>query len=99
MSLDSNAVFFLTAIQCPALPGIDNAIISYNSVGTDSFFFNTAATHICDNGYFLSDGSNMRVCGGVDSSTAGMWSGTAPTCTGESLLLVSMIATYHSVLL
>ena len=80
-----------TAILCSDLPDIINGDISYDPAGDDPFPFNTLATHTCDNGYFLSNGSDVRVCGGNDSSTTGMWNGFTPTCTGESLLLVSMI--------
>ncbi len=77
------------AIQCPTLNDINNGDISYNSRNdAGQFGFNTEATHTCDNGFFLSNGSDVRVCGGNDSSTIGMWSGHIPVCTGESLLLI-----------
>ncbi|XP_064407236.1 sushi, von Willebrand factor type A, EGF and pentraxin domain-containing protein 1-like isoform X2 [Halichondria panicea] len=70
-----------SAIQCTTLEAIDNGVISYNPTGNGQFGFNTEATHTCTTGYFLSSGSDVRVCGGNDSSTTGMWSGTVPTCT------------------
>ncbi len=85
-----NGMFILlyTAIQCTTLSAIDNGTISYNPTGNGQFGFNTVATHTCTMGYFLSSGCNVRMCGGDDSSTTGMWSGNVPMCTGESLLLV-----------
>ncbi len=74
------------------LEAIDNGTISYNPIGNGQLEFNTEATHTCTTGYFLSSGSDVRVCGGNDSSTTGMWSGTVPTCTGESLLLHGLYA-------
>ncbi len=74
------------------LEAIDNGTISYNPIGNGQLEFNTEATHTCTMGYFLSNGSDVRVCEGNDSSTAGMWSGTVPTCTGESLLLHGLYA-------
>ncbi len=73
------------AIQCSELTGIANGTISYNPTGTGSFGFNTEAIHTCDNGFFLSNGSDVRVCGG-GFIINGTWSGDIPTCTGESLL-------------
>ncbi len=78
------------------LSAIDNGTISYNPTENGRFGFNTEATHTCNTGYFLSSGSDVRVCGGNDSSTTGMWSDTVPTCTGKSLLLVCMhMCTVH----
>ncbi len=75
-----------TVIQCPALNDINNGDIRYNSrKNAGKFGFNTEATHTCDNGYFLSSESDVRVCGGDDSSTTGTWSGTAPGCSGNEV--------------
>ncbi len=74
---------FSSAIQCSALSPIDNGVISYNPLGTEPFGLNTEAIHTCAMGYFLSSGSDVRVCGGGCSAT-GVWSGTVPTCTGEN---------------
>ena len=43
---------------------------------------NTVATYTCTNGYTLS-GDTIRTCG-----SDGGWSGSAPTCQGESLLIL-----------
>ncbi len=78
-------MFFYTAIQCPALNNINNGDISYNSGNNaGQLWFNTEATHTCDNGFFLSNGNGVRVCEGNDSSTTGVWSVDIPVCTGES---------------
>ncbi len=51
--------------------------------------FNTEATHTCDTFYTLTNGSDVRVCGGDDSNTTGAWSGTAPGCSGNSIDLMN----------
>ncbi len=84
-------MFFYIAIQCQVLNDIEEGNISYNSVINEGqLAFNTEATHTCDKSYILSSGrpSDVRVCGGNDSSAIGMWNGTTPICTGEILLLV-----------
>ncbi|XP_064386390.1 sushi, von Willebrand factor type A, EGF and pentraxin domain-containing protein 1-like [Halichondria panicea] len=63
-------------ITCSALPSLANGIIDYSGAGsTDSRPVGTVATHTCDTGYAIIDGSTTRTCG-----SDGVWSGLAPTC-------------------
>lgn len=40
------------------------------------------ATYVCNAGFGLNGRDTTSACGGDDSSSAGMWSGTPPTCEG-----------------
>ncbi len=63
-------------ITCSDLPSLTNGIIDYSGAGsTDSRPVGTVATHTCDTGYAIIDGSTTRTCG-----SDGVWSGLAPTC-------------------
>lgn len=48
---------------------------------TTPYSFGSTAMYECNAGFGLSH-LTPRQCGGDDSSTIGVWSGAAPTCTG-----------------
>ncbi len=74
------------AITCSSLSPITNGRISYSPDTTSPFDLGTVATYSCDNGLFLS-GSESRTCEGDGSSITGMWSGTAPICSGVCIYI------------
>ncbi len=77
------------AITCTSLSPVDNAVITYSPDTTSPFDLETSALHSCVDGFFLS-GSSTRRCEGDGSSTSGMWSGSAPICTGITNLDTSI---------
>ncbi len=76
-------MYNFVAITCSALAQIINGTISYES---STFGFGSSATHSCMDGFFLS-GSSTRRCEGDGSSTSGIWSGSAPICTGTYIVI------------
>ncbi len=64
-------------VTCSALISLTNGDIT-----PDSRSVGTVATYTCDTGYTLS-GDTTRTCG-----SAGVWSGSAPTCQGKEYKLV-----------
>ena len=73
-----NILLTLTAITCTSLSPIANGLIGYES---NTFNFGTSATYTCTDGFFLI-GGNSRRCGGDGTSVNGVWSETAPICSG-----------------
>ena len=57
-------------------------MVSYrgDSDGSSPYDYNTAATHTCNEGFFMTAGNVVRTCGNGEGVN-GAWSGTAPTCT------------------
>ena len=43
----------------------------------NEFLFGNVVMYSCEDGYFMSEGSEERVC-----QSTGLWSGTPPVCTG-----------------
>lgn len=72
---------FPAAITCPALPTVNNGMISYSTIEENGFSFGTFATHTCNAGFFR-EGNENRECSGDGSSVNGTWTGTAPICGG-----------------
>ena len=83
------ALFTHTAIECEPLTAIVNAIISYSTVGSPNYAFETVATYSCNFGFFMDltvGGSGTRTCGDDgDGNTLGVFSDTAPSCVGKSV--------------
>ncbi len=72
----TNHSYYLTGSACPDLTALQNGVISYNTVSVNGYRrVTTVATHICNTGLDLI-GTSIRTC------SAGVWDGTAPTCTG-----------------
>ncbi len=70
------------AIICADLPAPMNGGIEYSSDAISPYYgFGTSVTVVCEVGYGASDLA-LRVCGGDDSSTNGVWDGTPATCCG-----------------
>ena len=79
-----------TAIQCEPLAAIDNGMISYSTTGSPNYALGTVATYSCNTGFVLdlSVGFEMRTCvDDGDNDALREFSGTAPSCVGESVLL------------
>ncbi len=75
---------FSTAITCPILSSPSNGRVT---VSRFPIIIDTIAGYVCDEGYVIS-GNSIRLCGGGDgSSTTGVWSGTAATCTGTCIYI------------
>ena len=72
------------SITCTSLSPITNGRISYSPDATSPFDIETVATYSCIDGFFLS-GSDTRTCEGDGASFSGMWSGTAPICSGKKI--------------
>ena len=75
-------LFSFTAIMCLDLPNPQNGRIDFSIDETAFFDYNTNATYVCDIGYGLTDEGAVRICGGDETSTTGVWSGDSPTCEG-----------------
>ena len=58
-------------ITCEPLVDPPNGVVSFNTT------VNSVATYSCNTGYTLT-GDDMRTC-----LETGVWSGSAPTCTGK----------------
>ena len=71
----------IAAITCSALNPITNGTITYDLDTSDPFDFGTTATITCNIGFNLG-GDSTRTCSGDGLSTNGMWSGSAPICSG-----------------
>ena len=88
--------FIITAITCPRLPDHNQTSISYSPDTIPPFPFGTRAMYTinCPEGMESSGGDDMRTC--TDGIKAvGVWSGTAPTCTGMHFLHIIL---YRSLL-
>ena len=82
------------AITCIDLSAPANGRIDYSPETTSPYGFGTTAIYVCESGF----GVNVlqpRICSGDDSSTIGVWSGIAPTCTG---MFQSSFVLLHSVI-
>ncbi len=68
--------------NCPDLPSLTNGMIIYSAGSTNNRPFISRATHSCNTGYTLTEGTftigTTRVC-----VSGGMWDGSPPTCQGE----------------
>ncbi len=74
----------IAAIQCNALDGIENGVITYAIDTTPNYDPGTVATYTCDAGFFLYlslGGSMTRTCvDDEDNDAEGVFSGQAPRC-------------------
>ena len=59
------------SVRCQELVAPDNGMVSYDQSGQVYF----AASYVCNDGYYLVGGDEMRTC-----QSDGPWSGTEPTC-------------------
>ena len=87
--------FICVAVTCFDLPVPDNGRVVYSALGTP-YDFGTQATYICDSGFGLNGGDEVRSCAGGGSSTNGTWSGRATTCEGIANILVSYSDIRHT---
>ena len=72
--------------MCPVLSVPENSAITYSEDSSSSLGFLGTATYSCNTGFGLSDGDTVRTCVGAAGSS-GEWTGTAPTCEGEFMLI------------
>ena len=70
------------AITCTSLSSIPNGRITYTPDTTSPFDFGTTATYSCDDGFFIV-GNSAQTCDGDGSGVGGVWSGSAPVCSGH----------------
>ena len=49
------------------------------------FDLGTTAKYVCDLGYGVIEGADVRTCVKDGFNETGLWSGAAPTCDGKSL--------------
>ena len=73
-------VYIATALTCSGLSVPQNGRIFFTPDTTSPYDYNSVATYACNPGFGLTGGDPTRTCGGDDSSTSGVWSGTAPVC-------------------
>lgn len=73
----------ITAIECPPLLDIPNGTISYSPDVSPNFDLGTNATYTCDDGFYIMDVTEARVC--MDENAMGVWSGQKPLCVGTLL--------------
>ena len=74
--------FCLIAVDCGALPLVQNG-----HTVTSGIVFQSVASYLCDNGYYL-DGPMNRTC-----ESNATWSGDEPVCKGSTTLcLISSVA-------
>ena len=69
------------AIICASLSSINNGAITYSPDISSPFNYGTTATHTCNEGFFLV-GDSTQTCDGDGSGVNGVWSGSAPVCSG-----------------
>ena len=70
-----------TVIRCPALPTVEDAVVTYSSnAAMSQYDYGTTATYECDSGYELTEGDTVRTCTGDGSNSEDQWNGTAPVC-------------------
>ena len=72
-------------IMCPALPDIDNGMVSWTGLSPGD-----VATYTCDSGFILV-GDPTRMC-----RDNGTWSGEEPTCERKLLLPLYYIILLHN---
>ena len=73
------------AVTCQDLLSPNNGQITFTTDTTAPFDYGTEAAYSCDTGYGLNaDVPTTRTCVGDGSSPDGMWSGSPPSCNGES---------------
>ena len=83
----------LTAILCGSLPAISNGryTIMNSSLAINErnqWMFGSTATYSCKIGFKITGGNKTRTCIEDQENTnyrTGVWSGTAPNCTGECI--------------
>ncbi|XP_064387965.1 uncharacterized protein LOC135336171 isoform X3 [Halichondria panicea] len=68
------------SITCTSLSSISNGVLVYGPDSTNPFNFGTIASYTCDDGFYLTSGSDVRTCGGDGLNTIGSWNGAAPVC-------------------
>ena len=74
-------ILFSSAITCTSLSLLNNGVLSYNPDTMTPFDFGTTASYSCNEGFFLVGNTN-QTCGGDGSGVNGIWSGSAPVCSG-----------------
>ena len=70
-----------SAITCTSLSQVNNGLVTYSPDTTSPFSFGTTATYSCNEGFFL-QGGRTQTCVGDGSGLNGVWSGSAPVCSG-----------------
>ena len=84
------------AIFCTSLSTITNGRTTYSPDTTSPFNFGTTAIYSCNEGFFLT-GESTLTCGGDGSEVDGIWSDSAPVCSGwQSILSKVILFTFNS---
>ena len=82
-----------TAIECEALPAIENGFITYAVDNVPNYDLGTTATYACNEGYFLdlSVGVRVRTCVDDDGMDAlGVFTDQAPSCVRKFVSFYSL---------
>ena len=84
----------LSAITCDRQTAIPNGTTEYRLhdesestlTDTDQVPYGTTASYSCDQGLMLTGGNITQTCEvSANNTRVGVWSGTKPNCTGESV--------------
>ena len=78
LNQSQNVIFFLNVGSCGTPRSLTNGQTSYTSTTVGS-----KVTYTCDPGYMMIAGNSSRTC-----QSDGLWSGSLPTCTRKSTLLL-----------
>ena len=62
--------------MCPELSRVENGNIQLSS----GQLLGTTAEYICDDGFVIDGGDNVRRCSSNGASVIGVWTGRAPSC-------------------
>ncbi len=84
--------YFFTVITCPSLTDHSHTSIIYlRDNTTPPFPYGTRANYTinCPEGMERDGGDDVRTCTADENSAVGVWSGTAPTCTGMHFLHIN----------
>ncbi len=83
-------------VTCPTLVPLNNGSIVY-SVDTERIGYGVTATYSCDvEGLGLTRGDTVRTCA-PDGGDIGKWTGYAPSCESEWLVLKSSTINYGQI--
>ncbi len=63
------------------LPPFPNGVITYDPDRSNPFQFGTTASFFCNEGFYVSGHSSIRICTG--SGATSFWEGEQPVCIGE----------------
>ena len=85
-------IFVFTAIMCNNLTTISDGNVTYYKATNSKVIsdnkqvpYGTIGNYSCNSGFKLTSGDNIRICQENQNNGTGVWSGTEPNCTGESV--------------